>query len=203
MSNFFNKLKDFVGISEQDEYEEEYEETPREKKNYSDPKETNVPIEATTQSARRTRENLNLTAESTPTGHTTNMGSTPRNNVIGMPGISSNPAIEVVIIEPHTFGEMPQVIKTLRERKSVILNLNVMDPDEAQRALDFVAGGTYAIEGHQERVGERIFLFTPSSVKVSNISGKINEAAKAAGRTSPNPTQSTSTWDAESTRIAQ
>ena len=43
-----------------------------------------------------------------------------------------------------------------------------MDPDQAQRAVDFVAGGTYAIDGHQERVGESIFLFTPSCVNVTS-----------------------------------
>ena len=63
---------------------------------------------------------------------------------------------------------MPQAIQALRERKTVILNLTMMDPDQAQRAVDFVAGGTYAIDGHQERVGESIFLFAPSCVNVSS-----------------------------------
>jgi len=58
----------------------------------------------------------------------------------------------------------------LRERKTVILNLTMMEPDQAQRAVDFVAGGTFAIDGHQERVGESIFLFAPSCVTVSNAS---------------------------------
>jgi cell division inhibitor SepF len=70
---------------------------------------------------------------------------------------------------------MPQVIQALRERKSVVLNLTIMDPDQAQRAVDFVAGGTYAIDGHQERIGESIFLFTPSCVQVSTQQGVIHE----------------------------
>ena len=40
--------------------------------------------------------------------------------------------------------------------------------DRAQRAVDFVAGGTYAIDGHQERIGESIFLFAPSCVNVTS-----------------------------------
>ena len=44
----------------------------------------------------------------------------------------------------------------------------MMDPDQAQRAVDFIAGGTYAIDGHQERVGESIFLFAPSCVNVTS-----------------------------------
>ena len=88
-------------------------------------------------------------------------------NVIGMPGINTA-AAEVNLMEPRSFDEMPQAIQALRERKTVILNLTMMEPDQAQRAVDFVAGGTFAIDGHQERVGESIFLFAPSCVTVTN-----------------------------------
>lgn len=87
-------------------------------------------------------------------------------NVIGMPGMSST-AAEVTLMEPRSFDEMPRAIQALRERKTVILNLTMMEPDQAQRAVDFVAGGTFAIDGHQERVGESIFLFAPSCVTVT------------------------------------
>lgn len=90
-------------------------------------------------------------------------------NVIGMPGIASA-SPEVNLMEPRSFDEMPRAIQALRERKTVILNLTMMEPDQAQRAVDFVAGGTFAIDGHQERVGESIFLFAPSCVTVSNVS---------------------------------
>lgn len=87
-------------------------------------------------------------------------------NVIGLPGISSSVA-EVFLMEPRSFDEMPRAIQALRERKTIILNLTMMEPDQAQRAVDFVAGGTFAIDGHQERVGESIFLFAPSCVTVT------------------------------------
>ena len=94
-------------------------------------------------------------------------GGFPSSNVIGMPGIATNDS-EVSLMEPRSFDEMPRVIQSLRERKTVILNLTMMEPDQAQRAVDFVAGGTFAIDGHQERVGESIFLFAPSCVTVTN-----------------------------------
>jgi cell division inhibitor SepF len=87
-------------------------------------------------------------------------------NVIGMPGLTTTVA-EVMLMEPRSFDEMPRAIQALRERKTVILNLTMMEPDQAQRAVDFVAGGTYAIDGQQERVGESIFLFAPSCVTVT------------------------------------
>ena len=84
-----------------------------------------------------------------------------------MPGISTGTA-EVSLMEPRSFDEMHGAIQALRERKTVILNLTMMEPDQAQRAVDFVAGGTFAIDGHQERVGESIFLFAPICVTVTN-----------------------------------
>ena len=89
-------------------------------------------------------------------------------------------------MEPRSFDEMPQAIQALRERKTVILNLTMMDPDQAQRAVDFVAGGTFAIDGHQERVGESIFLFAPSCV---NVTSSFPEEASPATDTSNKTTQ--------------
>ena len=95
------------------------------------------------------------------------MNNNRSSKVVGMPGIAHSTS-EVSLMEPRSFDEMPQAIQALRERKTVILNLTMMDPDQAQRAVDFVAGGTYAIDGHQERVGESIFLFAPSCVNVTS-----------------------------------
>lgn len=91
----------------------------------------------------------------------------PANNVIGMPN-RANGISEVVILQPRSFEEIPQAVKLLRERKSVVLNMMLMDPDQAQRSVDFVAGGVFAIDGHQERLGENIFLFTPNVVQISS-----------------------------------
>ena len=106
-------------------------------------------------------------------------------NVVGMPGIS-NSSSEVSLMEPRSFDEMPQAIQALRERKTVILNLTMMDPDQAQRAVDFVAGGTYAIDGHQERVGESIFLFAPSCVSVTS---SFNEEVSPSNMSVPSAQQ--------------
>ena len=123
------------------------------------------------------------------------------NNVIGMPG-ASNGISEVVVIEPRTFEEMPQVIQALRERKSVVLNLTVMDPDQAQRAVDFVAGGTYAIDGHQERIGESIFLFTPSCVQVSTQNNVVREVPQPQVHM-PRSSAAAQVWANEPMRMAQ
>ena len=112
---------------------------------------------------KQNKNNLNVLANANPFEFMNNKSS----KVVGMPGIS-NSASEVNLMEPRSFDEMPQAIQALRERKTIILNLTMMDPDQAQRAVDFIAGGTFAIDGHQERIGESIFLFTPSCVSVTS-----------------------------------
>ncbi|QNG29471.1 cell division protein SepF [Synechococcus sp. LTW-R] len=120
-------------------------------------------------------------------------------NVIGMPGISTS-AAEVTLMEPRSFDEMPRAIQALRERKTVILNLTMMEPDQAQRAVDFVAGGTFAIDGHQERVGESIFLFAPSCVTVTSAGSEEASAPTVVSRESvdePQDIAPTPAWGRE------
>ena len=113
---------------------------------------------------KQNQRNSNVLANSNPFEF---MNNNKSSKVVGMPGIA-NSSSEVSLMEPRSFDEMPQAIQALRERKTVILNLTMMDPDQAQRAVDFIAGGTFAIDGHQERVGESIFLFAPSCVNVTS-----------------------------------
>lgn len=197
MNNIFTKLRDFVGLNEPVEYEYEYEddgETYQNLYQQEQPVQAPPPVEEERTPRRRVRER-------TVVGSEAGMGSTSMNNVIGMPG-SVNGISEVAVIEPRSFEEMPQVIQALRERKSVVLNLTMMDPDQAQRAVDFVAGGTYAIDGHQERIGESIFLFTPSCVQVSTQSGVVHDVSSPQMR--PNrPAAPAPAWASEQERMAQ
>lgn len=199
MNNIFSKLRDFVGLNEPVEYEYEYEEMDGGETYQNEyPEEPPQPTpEEERRNRRRIRERTTVTAE---TGTGTGIGAT-MNNVIGMPG-ASNGLSEVIVMEPRSFEEMPQAIQALRERKSVVLNLTIMDPDQAQRAVDFVAGGTYAIDGHQERIGESIFLFTPSCVQVSTQSGVVHEVPQPQART-PRPAAPAPAWASEQARVAQ
>ncbi|MEM8611409.1 MAG: cell division protein SepF [Cyanobacteria bacterium P01_H01_bin.105] len=179
MSTIFTKLRDFVGLNDPADYEYEYDEMdgeeyqnlyeqenhPPQPQPQSQPV-TGVAAEAPVET-RAPRRRIRDRVMSTDSGMVSmNNSMSSVSNVIGMPG-AINGVSEVIVMEPRSFEEMPQAIQALRERKSVVLNLTIMDPDQAQRAVDFVAGGTYAMDGHQERIGESIFLFTPNCVQVS------------------------------------
>ncbi|MGK7923249.1 MAG: cell division protein SepF [Trichodesmium sp.] len=211
MNSLFSKLKDFVGLNEQVEYEYDYDEVEGEEYQSVYPPQQQapaaVPAEEESRSSRRLRNRATAATQTT-----TNMGTTGvvkqesgmgsvMNNVIGMPG-ALNGMSEVVVLEPRTFEEMPQAIRALRERKSVVLNLTIMDPDQAQRAVDFVAGGTYALDGHQERIGESIFLFTPSCVQVRTQTGLVNEMPQTQARPRVG-TSGSQAWQPEQIQMMQ
>lgn len=200
--SIFSKLKDFVGLSEPVEYEYEYEEMDGEQyQNLYSPQQE--PPAVTEEEQRRNNRRLRDRATATTgTGVVKgdSMGSV-MNNVIGMPG-ALNGISEVMVMEPRTFEEMPQAIRALKERKSVVLNLTIMDPDQAQRAVDFVAGGTYALDGHQERIGESIFLFTPSCVQVRTQTGVVHEAPPAGRRVNTGVPGATA-WQGEPAQAMQ
>ena len=197
MSNLFSKLRDFVGLNEGVEYE--YYEDEQDVDAYQNLYQEQNPQPTTPEPATQNRR----WREPMPTMDTTDVatGTKQVSNVIGMPG-ALNGISEVLVLEPRTFEEMPQAIQALRERKSVVLNLTIMDPDQAQRAVDFVAGGTYALDGHQERIGESIFLFTPSCVQVSTHGSVLHEVPQPPVHT-PRPNEGNPSWGDQVSRMAQ
>jgi cell division inhibitor SepF len=90
---------------------------------------------------------------------------TVTNKVVDHP--SSQPSSEVMVIEPRTFNEAMDIVECLRGRKSVLLNLHLLDNETSQRIVDFLSGATHAIDGHQQRIGDGVFLFAPSTVVIS------------------------------------
>lgn len=89
-----------------------------------------------------------------------------RGNIVGLPTSGNH---EVVVIEPRSFDEALAILDNLRSRKAVILNLMGLAPEQSQRLVDFVSGACHALDGHQDKIGESIFLFTPSNVVINTF----------------------------------
>ena len=87
-------------------------------------------------------------------------------NVISHPNFSRS-AYEVVIVEPHSFSEAGSIVQNLIDRKTVVLNLHLLDKDQSQRTIDFVCGAAHALSGKPQKVGDMVFVFTPSNVTMS------------------------------------
>lgn len=74
---------------------------------------------------------------------------------------------EVMVVEPRSFGEAGQIVKNLKERKTIVLNLHLLDKEQSQRTIDFVCGAAHALSGKPQKVGDMVFIFTPSNVTLS------------------------------------
>ena len=75
---------------------------------------------------------------------------------------------EIQVLEPRVYEDSLNIASYLRDNKPVIINLKYLDTDAGKRLIDFVCGTAYAINGHMKKVGEHIFLFTPSNVLIVN-----------------------------------
>lgn len=74
---------------------------------------------------------------------------------------------EVMVVEPRSFGEAAQIVQNLKERKTIVLNLHLLDREQSQRTIDFVCGAAHALSGKPQKVGDMVFVFTPSNVTLS------------------------------------
>ena len=85
------------------------------------------------------------------------------------PDFIPNPAswgAKVVVMQPSCFEAVQEAVLALRDHATVLLNLSSLPPEQAQRAADFMAGGAFALDGQQERLGEMVFLFAPHFVQL-------------------------------------
>ena len=89
-----------------------------------------------------------------------------KNKVVSMP--QNSQAIRMVISQPTTFEQSDEICSFLKEKKSVIVNLEYVNKDVARRIVDFISGGVYALDGYIQKVSNSIFLVAPSNYEITN-----------------------------------
>ena len=89
------------------------------------------------------------------------------NKVVSMPQ-QSGQAIKMVISQRTTFEQSDEICAFLKERKSIIVNLEYVNKDVARRIVDFISGGVYALDGYIQKVSNSIFLVAPSNYEITN-----------------------------------
>ena len=101
--------------------------------------------------------------------------------VISMPsrGYEHQKGYEVVVFEPRAYNESIQIAQALKERETVILNLQLLDREESQRIVDFLCGCTHALDGNQRKIGDFVFIFTPNNINLTQemVSSKLTRDA--------------------------
>lgn len=83
--------------------------------------------------------------------------------------VSTTAQLQVVILKPEHFDNntATSTVDHLRERRTVVLNLEQTDKDSARRLLDFLSGAAYALDGIVKRIAVNTYLITPQNVGLS------------------------------------
>lgn len=80
---------------------------------------------------------------------------------------STGNGMQVCVIKPTSVDDAKEITDTLLENKTVVLNMEGLDIDIAQRIIDFASGSTYAIHGNLQKISNYICILTPASVDIS------------------------------------
>lgn len=169
MSRFGDKVKSIFAVDyddyDDDFYEDDYDEVEEE--------------EPVVKPIRRTREKTYIKDDYEEEKPAPRVRQTPprqsrqsrlnRNKVVPM---RSSSDMEVCVIKPTYYESTREIIDTLVEGKAVVLNLEGMKLDLAQRIVDSVSGGCYALHGNLQKISGYIYLVTPNSV---DITGDFND----------------------------
>ena len=88
-----------------------------------------------------------------------------KNKVVNMPQTQQ---VKMVICQPTTFEQSENICSLLKEKKSIIVNLEYVNKDVARRIVDFISGGVFALDGHIQKVSNSIFLIAPYNYEITN-----------------------------------
>ena len=88
-----------------------------------------------------------------------------KTSLVSLPG--GGRPVRVVVADPTSFDEVQSIADQLKGRRPVIVNLEAMDKEPAQRLLHFLSGTIYALDGQMQRISTSIFLFAPPNVEVA------------------------------------
>jgi len=163
---FMEKLRALVGVEEDYEFEEGYEEeyaTQREA-------ETSSFGLGSSRSERGWEPSLRKPAQAEQPPR-----SRERDNVVPMPKGQETLKVltqrfKIVVIEPKTFDECPKLVDSLKTRKPIIINLERVETEVARKMFDFLSGATYALSGNVQKISNNIFVFLPENVDVQGNS---------------------------------
>lgn len=81
--------------------------------------------------------------------------------------MSNSSGMEVCVIKPTSVEDAREITETLLANRTVVLNLEGLDVDIAQRIIDFTSGSCFAINGNLQKISHYIFIITPASVDIS------------------------------------
>ncbi len=142
---FFDKIKDIVSASDEEEGYEEVENTSS--------KDTTTNDYYSSSTGRSYEKEKTTQFPSDRKGKNT-------------PVTRVNSQLQVALVKPERFEDVPQIADHLADGRTVVLNLEVANRETQRRLLDFLSGAAYAHGGRIKKVANSTYIITPSNVDV-------------------------------------
>ena len=80
--------------------------------------------------------------------------------------IHATTQLKVVLVKPERFENASEIADHLRDKRTVVLNLESTNKDVARRLIDFLSGVAYAGEGKIKKVAANTYIITPYHVDI-------------------------------------
>lgn len=153
MSKFSDKFLNLLRLN--DDYDDDYED-------YEDDYEDEIP-------KKELKKKTEINLEPTKASSSFVSKSKTVNKVPGkvVPMRSNKMGLEVCVIKPSTVEDAREITDTLLSGRAVVLNLEGIHVEIAQRIIDFTSGSCYAINGNLQKISNYIFIVTPETVDIS------------------------------------
>lgn len=82
-------------------------------------------------------------------------------------GIPDTSKLRVIIYRPVSYDDSQEIINQLKDKRTLVINLDELETDVAQRILDFISGAVYALSGNIRKAARNLFVVTPYNVDVT------------------------------------
>ena len=92
--------------------------------------------------------------------------------------IHATAQLKVVLVKPERFENASEIADHLREKRTVVLNLESTNKDIARRLIDFLSGVAYAGDGKIKKVSANTYIITPYSV---DLMGDLIDELESSG----------------------
>ncbi len=80
--------------------------------------------------------------------------------------IHATTQLKVVLVKPERFENASEIADHLKDKRTVVVNLESTHKDIARRLIDFLSGVAYAGEGKIKKVAANTYIITPYSVDI-------------------------------------
>lgn len=174
MANLYNKFLDFIGIEESDEEEDERRDDyyGDEEEDWEREERRNSRRNSEEREPARRRDNVVEYDDMTDRRDRRDTPRRDRDRGAGVPmqttggSLPISGGMKMIVYHPVSYEDTQAIIDNLKNRKPIIVNMEELDVDCAQRILDFLSGAVYALSGTMCKVSRGIFVVAPNNYDV-------------------------------------